>query len=490
MVGPSAQKFSDKFPLKLPPKLAPWQLWLGLLGVVGLGGGGVYATRLSVAAPVPITLVMAERGTIESTINETGTVELRGQTTIKSPIEGAVDEVMVRPGQRVKAGQVLVKLRFPERQTALANQQLQIQQQKLARGRQALTQQRQALTQQQQELARQQRQLVVGRSRQRVQEAQEKLAIEERELAKLVVLRDQGAIDQQRVRDQDDRLRTARATLRDAQIAAQDAELTQTNAELAEQAAQLSTQEAQVATNTAQLDLERSLLERQRITQQLQNSVITAPLDGVVLDVKVKDGDGVQFRTDLLTLGDPKQEYIQLQLGTLEAAKVRPSQAARISIIGPDAKTYDGRVLSLYPQAILPDSAGAGSRPGGGQSNQAIVPAVIKLSKPTGVLIPGAQVNAEIILEQKKDVVTLKTEAIQQEGPRAFVWVQDGENRAQKRPVEVGLEGLLAVEVKRGVAAGDRIIVPPVEPALKPGMVVTTEAPPAPPAAGKGKGKK
>lgn len=405
-----------------------WLVGSGVLTLASIGGWLVYTQMLSPSAkPIPVGMVTVERDTIETTINESGTVELRGQQTLKSPTEGAVDRVLVEPGDAVKAGQTLVVLRYPERQTALANQQVKIQ--------------KQALT--------------LERDRQKIGELQEQLADEERDQQKLESLSRQGALAQDEVQEQVAKVRELRTNLRNT--------------------------ESDVRTGA--LELESLQLERQRIQQQLQDTVVVSPIDGLILDVKVKDGDGVERRTDLLTLGDPSQELVSLQLSTLNAARVKVNQLARITVIGPDKQAFTGHVQSLYPQAIAPDtqSQTSGSR-GSDQSNQATVPATVRLDKPTRSLIPGSQVNVELVIEQRPNVVALNTEAIQRTGPTPFAWVQDAEGKAEKRSVTLGLEGLVTVEVKSGLQPGEKVILPPPEPPLMPGMRVTaqTEAQPSP----------
>lgn len=392
-----------------------WLAWSGALAVVSAGGFLTYVLVLNrPAEPVPVRLLTVERGTVETTINESGTVELRDQQTLKSPTEGAVDRVVVKPGDKVRDGQVLVTLRYPERQTALANQQVQIQQQ----------------------------QLTLTRNRQKILEAQEQLRADEREQRKLAALAVQGAVAQQQVQELEDKVRNAQATLRDAQADAR----------------------------TAALELRSLQLERQRIQQQLQDTVLTAPIDGVVLGVNVKNGEGVELRTDLLTLGDPTQVLVKLQLSTLNAARVRVGQLARVSVIGPNAQTFTGRVQNLYPQAVTPEeNEKLGNR---NQSEQVTVPATVRLDTPTRTLLPGSRVNVEIVLEQRQNVVVLNPEAIQRSEPNPFVWLQTVDSIAQKRPITLGLEGLLTAEVISGLRAGEQVILPPVDPPLKPGMPV------------------
>ncbi|MEC4811771.1 MAG: efflux RND transporter periplasmic adaptor subunit [Scytonema sp. PMC 1069.18] len=393
-----------------------WLAWSGVLAVAGVGGWLTYFLVLNQPPePVAVNLLTVERGNVEITINESGTVELREQRILKSPKEGAVEQVMVKPGDSVKPGQVLLTLRYPERKIAIANQQLQIQQEKLN----------------------------LERSRDKIIEAQERLRAEERQLQRLTPLVRDGAIALQQAQSQEDAVRVARAALRDAQTEAR----------------------------TAALKIQSLQLERQLIKQQLQDNIVTAPMKGVVLGVNVEDGDGVELRTNLLTLGDPSKVLVKLQLSTLNASQVQVNQRVRVNAIGPNAKTFTGRVQSLYPQAL---TAEAQKQEGGGQnqSNQPTVPATVQLDTPTRTLLPGSRVNVEIILQQRQNVVVLNTEAIQRSESHPFVWVRDSQNQAQKRTINLGLEGLMNVEVTSGLRAGEQIILPPVESQLKPGTPI------------------
>lgn len=397
-----------------------WLVWSFILTIVCAGGGGLtyFLIFNRPKEPVAVSLLTVKRGNVETTINESGTVELREQRAIKSPTEGAVDKVLVKPGEKVKSGQVLLVLRYPERKIALANQQLQIQQEELN----------------------------LVRNREKILEAQEQLKAVERQLQRLAPLVQEGAIALQQLQTQEDAVRTARATLRDAQ--------------------------AQVRITA--LKIQSLQLQRQGIQQQLQNTIVTAPLDGVVLGVSVKDGDGVELRTNLLTLGDPKQVLIKLQLSTLNAARVRVNQLARVSTIGPDKQTFTGIMQSLYPQALTPEETQ--KQEGGSQnkSDQPTVPATVRLDTPTRTLLPGSRVNVEIILEKRQNVVVLNTEAVQRSQAQPFVWVRDSENQAQKRTINLGLEGLTSIEVTSGLHAGEQIILPPAQSPLQPGTPVTT----------------
>ncbi|MUG98007.1 efflux RND transporter periplasmic adaptor subunit [Scytonema sp. UIC 10036] len=395
-----------------------WLVWPLALAFVGVSGWLTYFLVMNQPPePVAVRLLTVKRGNVETTVTESGTVELREQRVLKSPTEGAVERVLVKPGENVRAGQVLLTLRYPERKIALAKQQLQIEQEKLK----------------------------LVRGQQKIIESQEKLIAEERELQKLTPLMKEGAIARQLFLTQEDKVREARANLRDAQ------------------------QEA----GEIKFELQSLKLDRQVIQQQLQDATVTAPLNGIVLGVNVKDGDGVELRTNLLTLGDPKQVRVKLQLSTLNASRVRVNQVTRVTAIGPNPQTFTGYVQSLYPQALTPEELQ--KQEGGSQnqqSTQATVPAIVQLDTPTRTLLPGSRVNVEIVLEQRQNVVVLDTTAIQRSDTYPFVWVRDSQNKAQKRTINLGLEGLVTIEVSSGLRAGEQVIVPPPQSQLKPGTPV------------------
>lgn len=468
-----------------------WLVWSGILAALSGGGWLVYAQTFARSdKPVPVRLLTAERGNVEIVINESGTVELGGQQSIKSPGEVTVDRVLVKVGEPVRLGQKLVILRNQEGQTNLANQDLEIKKQelKLARSRQEVEEAQEQLTAIQKEIREpvnqqlliRKQEILLARSRQKVEEAQEKLAAVQQKLQELKALNEKGVIPGNELQDQQEQVRTAEASLRDAQSAVSTDSLELQRLQLEEKqssqledklmAAQSELRQARSTVNTDSRELQRLQVEQQNIQQQLQNNIVTAPISGMVLDLQVKDGDGVKPGDVLLALGNPGQELVKLQLSTLDAAKVKVNQQARIKVIGPNPQPFYGRVKSLYPQAIASENEEGSRRQ---SSTQSKVPATVQLDRPSRTLIPGSQVSVDIILEQRQNVVTLDLTAIMRSSSESFVWIQDDRGRAQKRIITPGLEGATTAEIKSGLRPGDRVILPPPETPLQPGMPIT-----------------
>jgi HlyD family secretion protein len=480
-----------------------WLTGAFILASVSLGGVWGYDwIKNRPLTPTSAELVEVELDNVENKISAGGTVELGGQRTIKSPEEGAVDRVLIKQGDRISSGQELIILRNPQRETILNKKQLEIQRQEIIveRNREKIEEAQQKLkTAQvdyeqdledyQQELASKQAiqnleidkiQAQINRNRQKLEEAKANLEAAEAELENSEKLLERGFIAQQETDRQKQTVRESQASLRDAELELKNSKIELETAQVREleiQAsvdsspifeAEINLQEAQSVLKQSQSELERLKIEYQEETLTLENNIVTAPIDGVILNINVKPGDGVNRSDELMTLGDPNQELIQLQLSTLDAAQVKPNQLARISVIGPNTEVFTGRVQSIGLQA-----RSSANNNNSESSGQATVPATIQLDQPTKTLIPGSAVSVEIVLEERNNVVVLNTELIQRDGQSPYVWIIDSNNTAQKQPITLGLEGLIQIEVTSGLEAGDRVISPSPDTPLEPGIPIT-----------------
>ena len=217
-------------------------VWSGILAAVSVGGWLVYL-KIANRPPdaIAVRIVPVKLDAIETTINESGTVELGGQQILKSPAEGAVDRVLVKVRDFVRFGQQLIILRNPERQTDITGQKLEIQKKELslANNRQKVAEAAQKLKLFQQEYQRdinkrnltliteeatqkleiRRNELELERSQQKLKEAEEKVKIEQAKLKDLEVLDRKGFIPRNELQTQQESIRVAQSDLRDAQLA-------------------------------------------------------------------------------------------------------------------------------------------------------------------------------------------------------------------------------------------------------------------------------
>nr|WP_242042051.1 HlyD family efflux transporter periplasmic adaptor subunit [Alkalinema sp. FACHB-956] len=220
--------------------------------------------------------------------------------------------------------------------------------------------------------------------------------------------------------------------------------------------AQSQVKEAELEYRRANLDIQRSRDKLKETQQRLGDSLVRATSNSVVLNIEVKPGDGVKTEGRLMTVGDPNQEIVKLQISTLNATKLRVNQLARVSLVGPKPQVFLGKITSVSPQAV--SAEGGSLRSSSGQTK---VDAKIQLDQPSKTLIPGGQVSVEVVLAQRKQVLTLPLEVVQMEDS-PFVWVRDSQGQAQKRKIILGLQSLTTAEIKSGLSKGDQVVqVPP-----------------------------
>ncbi|MGC9505427.1 efflux RND transporter periplasmic adaptor subunit [Baaleninema sp.] len=490
-----------------------WIAGSAVLAAVSLGGWVVYSRRSNSAQTVSVRVLTVERTDVERTVNESGTVKLGSQQTLKAPSDATVIEVKAAMGDRVSPGQELLILRDDEELTQLEEHLLRIRQKELdveakqqkvenARGsleaarrerdrvlRRARDADRASLVERQNEI--QQIALELENKRQAAVDARETLTSRQEQLERDRSLYDRGFISLNQLQDTENAVRQAEAQLRQARLEVQSTQLRlessqasletvrrqiedavrtaeeeRREAASAVRAAEIALEEALYDANTATLELQQLQLAAQTIEEQLQSRIVSAPIGGKILDIDVVRGDVVQIGESLLTLGDPDREIVELQLSTLNAKEVRSGQPARISVIGPDEEIYEGQVerISLSADGEMADS--------GSRESLAAVNAIVNLDEPSGALIPGSQVNVEIVLDRKPDAVALDIEAIQQPDTDPFVWLLDDSNTVSRQPVTLGLDGLTIVEILSGLEPGDRVAIPPIEAELEPGTTV------------------
>jgi HlyD family secretion protein len=390
--------------------------FLTALAVSGWFGYNYYLHQSKVA--VPVKLVAVEKGTVKITVSESGKMELGGQQTLKSPRENAtVEQVKVTEGEKVSVGETLLILR--DRYAQEQEQEQEIKNRKLV--------------------------LIQARNQEKVLGAQQNVQKKQAKVREAEELFGNLYISESELETDRENLVTAQVELGDAQL------------EL----------------NSAELNTQNGQEKLASIQQRLQDRMVTSAIDGVVLDVRVKNGDGITTDTNLLTIGDPSQKVVKLQLTTLNASKVKLNQVARVSEIGPNPQTFTGRVIELSPRAST-ESEDSVSESNKTSDSQAKVNATILLDKPSNSLIPGSQVNVKIILEQRQNVVTLPIEMVQGKGNQPFVWVKNEKGKVEKQPVTLGLEDPTSVEITSGLQVGEQVILPSPDMTLTPGIPLQT----------------
>ncbi|WP_293605617.1 efflux RND transporter periplasmic adaptor subunit [Polaromonas sp. UBA4122] len=373
----------------------------------GAGALVVLAAAVMLAGQrgTPVQVVAVARTGIVQSVVATGRINAPARMDIGAEVSATVLEVRVREGDRVKAGDLLVRLSDAEAHAALQQARAALAE---ARGR-----------------ATQQATVAAPVAAQAVVQAQAAFTSAEREHQRARDLVAQGFFSQQKLDDAQRALDTARSALESARVQAQANQASGVERVLAV---------SRVDQAVAALEVAQARLERLSIT---------SPVDAVVLNRTAEPGSMAQPGRVLLSLAAQGGLRIDAGVDEKNLRLLSPGMAARAVADAYPGQSFDAQLSYIAP-AVDP--------------LRGTVEVRLAVPKPPGFLRPDMTVSVELVGGTKKDALVLPSGAVR-DADREAPWVlalQDG--RAVRVPVKLGLRGVGAVEIVDGLKEGEEVI--------------------------------
>ena len=352
-----------------------------------------------------------KRETIDKNVVATGKVTPITKADIKSKASGIVQKLLVDYNDHVKAGQVLVEL--DKEQLAAQVQQ--------ARAQLAASQANATMA-------------AADYERAKVDAEGVDVPMLEREYERAAQMAKDGVVSQSQLDDAHKNYVLAKNK--------QD-----------EGKANLGVSKAKVVQTQAQAQADRANLDQ--VEENLNYATIVAPIDGTVLSRDVQIGDAVSSilvlgsqATPIMTIGDIRQVYVLGKVDESDIGKVSLGQPARIKVESFKDKTFDGKVTKISPMGTEKD-------------NVTTFEVRVSIDNPGGELKANMTANAEILLEEHKDVLTVPEAAIvYDKDKKASVDIYDPKAKEGKRKVAItaGISNGTKTEVLSGLKEGDQVV--------------------------------
>ncbi|MBP3203200.1 MAG: efflux RND transporter periplasmic adaptor subunit [Bacteroidales bacterium] len=179
-------------------------------------------------------------------------------------------------------------------------------------------------------------------------------------------------------------------------------------------------------------------------------TLIRSTISGLILDVPVKVGNSVinsntfNDGTTIATVANMDDLIFDGNIDETEVGRLHIGLPVRISVGALQDLSFDAALEYIAPKAT--ESNG---------TNLFEIKASVKV--PSGVTIrSGYSANAEIVLQEVQDVVTIPESAIQYEGEKTYVFIPEGADYVRK-DVVTGLSDGVRIEIKEGLSAGDKV---------------------------------
>jgi len=380
-------------------------------GAVLLCVGAVYAFTRGGTKIDPSKLGKVERGDLAKSVVATGKVTPITKVEVKSKASGIVKKLLVDAGDRVKKGQLLAQLDKVEIEAG------------------------------------------VEQSRAALQAAEANLSSSEADYDRAKV--DAEGPEVPLLKRAYDR---ALGMAKDGVVSVSALDDAQKNYELALNKqnvakAQVTVLKAKIAQARAQVGQDSANLKQ--LDEQLSYTDIQSPLEGVVLSRDVELGDAVSSilvlgssATLVMTLGDTSEVYVKGKVDESDIGKVYLGQPARIKVESFKDKTFSGKVTRISPMGVEKD-------------NVTTFEVRVSISNPGGELKAEMTANAEIILDEHKNVLQIPEGAIlYDKDKKASVEVPDprAKDGKKKIAVNIGISNGAKTELLTGLKEGDQVV--------------------------------
>lgn len=388
-----------------------WLIGGALFVLTGLGVTGFVVMSRPKNEIDASRLAAVERGNITRSVVATGKVEPIAKVEIKSKANGIIKELKVQIGDFVQPGQVLAEL-------DKENLEARVRETKAA--------------------------FIGAESNLKAAQAQlEKNKVEaegpdvpfaKRNFERAEKLLKDGVLPQQSFDDSRSAYELAvnRQNVARAQLTVSDAKVAQAKAEVAQ----------------AQAAVDRSV-------EELSYATVRSPIRGVVLSRDVEIGSPVSSilnmgaaATLVMVLGDISQVYVRGKVDEADIGVVKLGQPSRIKVETFKDKVFEGKVTQISPLGVDKD-------------NVVTFEVKVSINNPGGELRANMTANAEIVLEEHKDVLLVAESAVIYDQQRnASVEFPSTTNPAgkEKKPIKVGISNGTRTEVLDGLKEGEKVI--------------------------------
>ena len=197
---------------------------------------------------------------------------------------------------------------------------------------------------------------------------------------------------------------------------------------------------AAIAANAGLADARARLATAQK---QVGNTVITAPMAGIVSDRQVSAGDVVQPGALLFNVVDPSSMRLEGSVPAEQLSQVRLGAPVSFTVNGYPGRTFTGKVTRINPTA---DPA----------TRQVRI--VISIPNTEGRLVGGLFANGRLASQSHNGMVVPASAVDSRSNVPAVFRIKNG--RLERVPVQLGLrdEAAETVEIASGVQVGDTLL--------------------------------
>jgi RND family efflux transporter MFP subunit len=174
---------------------------------------------------------------------------------------------------------------------------------------------------------------------------------------------------------------------------------------------------------------------------------LRSPIAGTIVEAGITSGELINNTRKLFHVVNLDTLWIEANVSEYDLARVRQAPGASYR-------------LAAYPDRIIPILSGGGRLIDVGalvDTDTRTVPIRYEVPNPDGTLRVGMFADLLVETIRKQSALAVPKDAVVDEGGEVVAYVQRGGETFERRRVEVGIRDANLVEIRNGLAAGDRV---------------------------------
>lgn len=193
-------------------------------------------------------------------------------------------------------------------------------------------------------------------------------------------------------------------------------------------------------------------------TVRLSYYRVKSPISGVVSQVTAQEGEtlvsGLQV-SSIVTVLDPTRLEMWIYVDETDVGQVAVAMPVEFTVDAYPGRIFKGAVGQIYPQPEIRD-------------NIVYYQAIVTLDQEQAqALRPEMTTQCQVVVQEKKDVLVIPNTALKWVGSERLVFVQDVDGAVRRVNPKLGLMGLRESEVVSGLSEGDQVATQVIVPGVK-----------------------
>ena len=168
-----------------------------------------------------------------------------------------------------------------------------------------------------------------------------------------------------------------------------------------------------------------------------------APFAGTLVEQQVTEGQQVRPDTELFVLTPMETLWVMASVYEDDVAKIKLGQNGTVSVQAYPDREFNGQITWIA------DAVDKRTRT-----------LQIRLNVPNDMRLLKANMFATVnlVVGQRKEVLTIPSQALQMESGGAFVFVEVDKGHYERRSVQTGVRSDKSIEIESGLVEGDRVV--------------------------------